>query len=78
MFDSSDPTNSIKFKYTYSDLIRISSTGYSIHDFSLTENEYVINDWYSFFYKEGPKSFYSMEREESFYEIHAFNGNLFL
>ena len=74
-YDNSDPTDPVKYEYSHSNLIIVIDNSESISDITLTENKFSIDNWYSLFYKEDEKSFYSVKEEKPSYLFHFSSKN---
>ena len=66
-YDVSDPNSPLKYNFQPI-LIPVSSNGNYFSFINVVKNEYLINDWYSFFYESDSKTFYSFEKGESYYQ----------
>ena len=70
-YDVSDPNSPLKYNFQ-SILIPLSSSGVYYSFVNVIKNEYLINDWYSFFYLSDSKSFYSFEIDDSYYKYNEY------
>ena len=75
-YDISDPSSPLKYKFE-SILVPISTHGEYVNFVNVVRNDYLINDWYSFFTGGEIKSFYSFEVGEKYYRNFE-KGMLFL
>ena len=66
-YDIADPNEPLKYHYE-SILVPFSNEGLLQTFVNVVRNDYKINDWYSFFVGAETKSFYSFEKEETYFK----------